>query len=241
MTIIYRTHANRITIAEAKRLILENLPKELCGSVYARITPDGDIDWDGPVNVIEEAVVMAEAFIDRDFPVMLEQMKTEPMMRFRPAVKGYPESKIMEAEYTIAHDEFCRVADGYQLLVQIGEAARPPHALEHESATSAPVVAHVPVLLTTAPAWSLKRPKRFQGYGKPLYDLLRSVHGDGQPKPSARDVLDRWKNKPPTDVAEVTDNGLKYYDARGNTKPADLEAIRKSIGRMTQSLPTAGR
>ena len=141
MTIIYRTQANRITIAEAKRLILENLPKELCGSVYARITPDGDIDWDGPVNVIEEAVVMAEPFIDRDFPVMLEQMKTEPMMRYRPAIKGYPESKTMEAEYTIAHDEFCRVADGYQLLVQIGEAAPPPHALEHETATPAPVVA----------------------------------------------------------------------------------------------------
>ena len=53
MTIIYRTYANRITIAEAKRLILENLPKERHGSVYASITPDGVIDWDGPVKVIE--------------------------------------------------------------------------------------------------------------------------------------------------------------------------------------------
>ena len=88
-----------------------------------------------------------------------------------------------------------------------------------------------------APAWSLKRPERFQGYGKPLYDLLKAVHAAGQPKPSARDVLDRWKEKPPPDVAEVTDNGLKYYDAQGNTKPADLEAIRKAIGRMTKRAP----
>ena len=168
MTIIYRTYANRITIAEAKRLILENLPKERHGSVYASITPDGVIDWDGPVKVIEEVKVMAEPFIDRDFPVMLEQMKIEPMMRIRPAVKGYPESKIMEAEYTIAHDEFCRVADGYQLLVQIGEAAPLPHAGEHEGATPAPVVAtasDAPAPVKTALAWSLKKaPTRNPGY-----------------------------------------------------------------------------
>ena len=84
-----------------------------------------------------------------------------------------------------------------------------------------------------APVWSLKRPKRFQGYGKPLYDLLKAAHAAGQPKPSARDVLDRWKENPPPDVSEVTDNGLKYYDARGNTRPTDLEAIRKAIGRRT--------
>ena len=89
-------------------------------------------------------------------------------------------------------------------------------------------------VLPTAPAWSPKRPKRFQGYGKPLYDLLKAAHVAGLPKPSARDVLDRWKEKRPFEVTEVTDNGLKYYDAQGSTKPADLEAIRKAIGRMTK-------
>lgn len=37
----------------------------------------------------------------------------------------------------------------------------------------------------------------------------------------------------PADVAEVSNDGLKYYDANGNTKPADLAAIRKAIERMT--------
>ncbi len=128
--------------------------------------------------------------------------------------------------------EAARAAHEAWLTAMVRQLLRP--ASIKEPATSAPVVADGPALLTTAPAWSLKRPKRFQGYGKPLYDLLRSVHAAGQPKPSARDVLDTWKNKPPTDVVEVTDNGLKYYDARGNTKPADLEAIRKAIGRMTK-------
>ena len=83
-------------------------------------------------------------------------------------------------------------------------------------------------------SWTLKKPQRFQGYSKPLYDLLKAAHIAGQPCPKARDVLDKWKENPPPDVATVTDNGLKYYDAKGNTKPADLEAIRKAIDRMVQ-------
>ena len=104
-----------------------------------------------------------------------------------------------------------------------------------QTATPASVVAagDGPTSMTTEPAWRLTKPKRFQGYRKPLYDLLKTAHVAGQPLPSARDVLDSWKEKPPPDVAEVTDNGLKYYDAQGNTKPADLEAIRKTIGRIT--------
>lgn len=81
-------------------------------------------------------------------------------------------------------------------------------------------------------SWTLIKPQRFQGYSKPLYDLLRAAHIAEQPCPKARDVLETWKKNPPLDVSEVTDNGLKYYDTKGNTKPADLEAIRKTIGRM---------
>jgi len=113
------------------------------------------------------------------------------------------------------------------------------HSAEPDTApaqTTAPVVTanagKVP--LTTAPAWCLNKPTRFQGYGKPLYDFLKAAHIAGQTKPNARDLLDSWKSKPPLDVVEVNDNSLKYYDAKGNTKPADLEAIRKTINRMTR-------
>lgn len=81
--------------------------------------------------------------------------------------------------------------------------------------------------------WALSTPKRFQGYGKPLYDFLKAALDAGQPCPTARDILDGWKLVRPNDVTEVTDNGLKYYDASGDTKAADIEAIRKTIGRMT--------
>ena len=102
---------------------------------------------------------------------------------------------------------------------------------------SAAILATAPVVPTGVIGgvnWTLKKPQRFPGYTKPLYDLLKAAHITGQPCPKARDVLDKWKENPPPDVAEVTDNGLKYYDAKGNTKPADLGAIRKAIGRMVR-------
>jgi hypothetical protein len=83
------------------------------------------------------------------------------------------------------------------------------------------------------PSWSLNMPKRFQGYGKPLYDNLKAAHVAGKTRPTARNVLDDWKLNRPADVAEVSNDGLKYYDASGNTKPADLAALRKAIERMT--------
>ena len=86
---------------------------------------------------------------------------------------------------------------------------------------------------TTMQEWSLKKPERFPGYRKPLYDFLKVAHSAGQPRPKARDVLDSWKSNLPHDVAEVTEKGLKYYDARGGTKSADLDSIRKTIDRMT--------
>lgn len=83
------------------------------------------------------------------------------------------------------------------------------------------------------PSWSLTVPKRFQGYSKPLYDHLKAAHGAGKTRPTARNVLDDWKLNRPHEVAEISNDGLKYYDASGNTKPADLAAIRKAIDRMT--------
>ena len=86
---------------------------------------------------------------------------------------------------------------------------------------------------TFEPVWPLRRPSRFQGYGKPLYDFLKAASIAGNPMPpTARDVLDAWKIAHPPEVMEVTNEGLKYYDARGNVKAADLNAIRQSINRM---------
>lgn len=86
---------------------------------------------------------------------------------------------------------------------------------------------------TSTTGWKLKRPTRFQGYGKPLHDVLRAALVAGSPTPpKARDVLDSWKVKKPLEVFEVTNEGLKYEDAKGNIKEADLDAIRQAINRM---------
>lgn len=118
------------------------------------------------------------------------------------------------------------------------EAERDFHEIEATRKQAAPAqTAATPAPVGTGGAsdfmnWTLIKPQRFPGYSKPLYDLLKAAHTAGQPCPKARDVLDKWKENPPPDVATVTDNGLKYYGANGNTKPADLEAIRKAIDRM---------
>ncbi len=88
-------------------------------------------------------------------------------------------------------------------------------------------------VLAVVPEWSLTEPERYQGYGKPMYDLLKAAHIAFQPRPKARDVLDAWKKNPPLEVTEVMADGIKYLDANGNTKTADLDAIRATINRMT--------
>ena len=67
----------------------------------------------------------------------------------------------------------------------------------------------------------------------PLHRLLAAAHRDGNPCPTARDVVEAWRNNAPAEIAKVLPDGFDYYDAKGNTKTADLEAIRKAIGRMT--------
>ena len=74
---------------------------------------------------------------------------------------------------------------------------------------------------------------RFQGYNRPLYELLKAAHAAHQPRPSARDVLDAWRQARPAEVREVLPDELKYDAADGTTKVADLAALRKAINRLT--------
>lgn len=92
--------------------------------------------------------------------------------------------------------------------------------------------------IAKAPNWSLRKPQRMQGYAVPLYDLLRKAHAEGQPRPTARGVLERWRENVPPEIDKVLTDSLDYYDAKGNTKPASLDAIRKAIDRMTDSQRT---
>lgn len=84
--------------------------------------------------------------------------------------------------------------------------------------------------------WTLRKPKRFQGYSEPLYQFLESAHAAGKPCPTARDVLIAWLKDCPPEVVEVKPNlsGIVYHSGGARAeKFADVEAITKTIGRMT--------
>lgn len=86
---------------------------------------------------------------------------------------------------------------------------------------------------SNATGWTVTKPQRYGGYTAPLHRLLEIAHRDGRPLPTARDVVEAWRIQPPPEVAKVLSDSIDYYDSKGGTKPADLEAIRKSIKRMT--------
>jgi len=53
--------------------------------------------------------------------------------------------------------------------------------------------------------------------------------------PTARDVVEAWRNNAPAEIAKVLPDGFDYYDANGNTKTAGIDAIRNAIKRMTSA------
>ena len=86
-----------------------------------------------------------------------------------------------------------------------------------------------------AAAWTLTKPKRFQGYTEPLYLLLEVAHIAGQPIPKPREVLQAFAKEQPSQIASVTGGeSLNYYLADGTTiRTANLKAIRGAIAAMT--------
>lgn len=94
---------------------------------------------------------------------------------------------------------------------------------------------------SNAPAWSVFKPQRYNGYALPLHRFLVAAHGEGNPRPTARDVVEAWRNKTPVEIALVLPDGFDYYDAKGDTKTANLDAIGKAIGRMTRARHAPGK
>jgi hypothetical protein len=96
--------------------------------------------------------------------------------------------------------------------------------------TTVPVVAPSKAL-----EWTVIKPERFKGYTAPLYRLIASAYREGGTRPTARDVVEAWRINKPAEVAKMLPDGFDYYDAKGDTKQADLEVIRKAIYRMTRA------
>ena len=123
----------------------------------------------------------------------------------------------------------CRVV-GYDVHALADEYTAPE--AQQAEPQAAPVVAES---ASNAQAWTLAKPQRFNGYTVPLHRLIAAAHREGKPCPTARDVVEAWRINAPAEIAKVLPDGFDYYDAKGDTKTADLEAIRKAIRRMTSA------
>lgn len=104
-----------------------------------------------------------------------------------------------------------------------------------ETAPAQHAAAPVADSASNAPAWTVTKPQRYSGYAAPLHRFLAAAHREGKPRPTARDVLEAWRSERPAGIAKVLADGFDYFDANGDEKAADLEAIRKAIGRMTSA------
>lgn len=90
--------------------------------------------------------------------------------------------------------------------------------------------------------WSIRHPKRIQGYALPLIRALEHFNEIGlRTRPTARDVLEYFRERVRSEpnawpeIAQVHVHELAFYDSRGDVATADLEALRKAIGRFTSS------
>lgn len=158
--------------------------------------------------------------------------------RFSDHAKSHPERRRLANWWGLACTwKSAGHLDGITLNRELGEAlmlldAQNQTAPEPQAAQPAPVAKNS---ASSAPAWTVNKPKRYSGYAAPLNRLLATAHLEGQPRPTARDVLEAWRSEAPAEIAKVLTDGFDYYDAKGNTKTADLEAVRKTIGRMTSA------
>ncbi len=87
--------------------------------------------------------------------------------------------------------------------------------------------------ISAPPAWRIKDVKRARGYTMGLINVLRAAQRAGEPRPSARDVLEAWRSNRPPEINQVLQDGFNYYDAAGNIKATTIEALSKAIKRLT--------
>lgn len=114
-------------------------------------------------------------------------------------------------------------------------AAKPPAPAQTAAPTSASDAPVTTASTSEPPAWRVTAPARYRGYTLPLFNVLSAAHRAGEPRPTARDVLEVWHANQPQEIAQVLADGFNYYDSTGNTKAAGLESLRKAIERMTNA------
>ncbi|WP_208616340.1 hypothetical protein [Acidovorax carolinensis] len=222
------------------------------------VSPIVDIGRDGwPVKLHVQAIAALQSWCDGDGEETPE--RKERMADWAYAIRGAcTDSKTLAHERRVLRqnpmvmggdvvgvvtDSACYITaqDFSGWLAAHGESPGPLVQLWFEAqgvacpATAVTPAAPVESSASSAPAWTVTKPQRYSGYAAPLHRLLVTAHREGRPRPTARDVLEAWRINKPAEIAKVLPDGFDYYDANGNAKPASLEAIRKSINRLTSA------
>jgi hypothetical protein len=179
MPTIYRPNSERISVADAKQLILDAIPLELnAAQFFLKMGPDGktilDIDMDSMAVV--SAAEAHSPFLDTDFLELCKGLGFEPHMMFRPAIGGYrgPQD---DSTFMLTHAQFVKLAESYSLMVEV-KTASPQATL----ATPAPARA------TRRTWWEVASPYMAQvlkngqfSTAKELYRALESKAGPDSP------------------------------------------------------------
>jgi hypothetical protein len=129
---IYRPDSGQLSIAEAKRLILEAAPRELFVNVYSHA--------DGTLKAVmdEEPRSIYAGFLDADFSANCEKLGITPRWKYRPGLTGYTGDSGTDDLYVISHDELLRMAALYGLGLEVSEA---PAVMPVPTAQAEPVAA----------------------------------------------------------------------------------------------------
>ena len=165
MTTIYRDKADRLSVADAKRFLLDAAPLVSVGEFHATMDEKtGRLT--GPIEhrSIDGVSAFAQDIHD-EFSSILQQLNIKPRHIYKPSDTNYrntvgagscndvpelPMSPGVDKSYAITHDEFVRVADAFGAKVvvttelEVGEkrtqrASYAPAPVVADSASSAPV------------------------------------------------------------------------------------------------------
>ena len=141
MPTIYRATNEQVTIADAKRSIIEALPRERAVDVWVPVNDKGEACGD-PMARLEESASIYASFIDADFASHCEKLSIQPRMMYRPVLRDYT-GQGQDLFYVLHHDEFAKLAAEFGINVVVGA---PPAGAELAPA----VVALAPASAPTA-------------------------------------------------------------------------------------------
>ena len=184
MPTIYRSNTDRISVGDAKQLILNALPAELGGArVIGKAGPDGETVWDFDSIALVSAAEAHAPHLNSGLMALCKGLGFEPHMMFSPAIGGYSGDPEQDSSYMLTHAQFVKLAESYSLMVEVTTAS--PHA-----ATAAPTAR-----ATRRTWWEVASPYMAEvlksgqfSTAKDLYRALMSKAGPDSPFDLGKDA-----------------------------------------------------